>query len=66
MIIFSSFAVMSWGLNEETGELDTEMIRNWSHRALHEMTVAAKIIVEAVYGTKPAYSKLVPRWWTLT
>lgn len=48
--------MMSWGLNDETGELDTEMIRNWSHRALHEMTVAAKIIVGALYGKKPLYS----------
>lgn len=48
--------MMSWGLNDETGELDTEMIQNWSHRGLHEMTVVAKIIIEALYDKAPLYS----------
>ena len=48
--------MMSWGLNDATDELDMEMIENWSHRALHAMTVAAKIIVEELYGEKPQYS----------
>lgn len=48
--------MMSWGLNDETGVLDTEAIQNWSHRALHEMTVVAKIIIEALYEKAPLYS----------
>ncbi|MGO3049950.1 tannase/feruloyl esterase family alpha/beta hydrolase [Staphylococcus casei] len=48
--------VMSWGLDEATGELDIELIKNWSHRSLHSMTVIGKIITEAVYDKAPKYS----------
>jgi hypothetical protein len=48
--------MLSWGLNETTGELDMELIKNWSYRSIHSMTVIGKIITEAVYGKAPAYS----------
>lgn len=48
--------MMSWGLDEQTGILDTEMIQNWSHRGLHAMTVAAKKVVEILYDQAPLYS----------
>lgn len=48
--------MMNWGLDEATGELDMEMIQNWSHRSLHSMTVIGKTITEALYGQAPKYS----------
>ena len=48
--------MLSWGLDEVTGELDWEMVLNWSHRSIHSMTVIGKIITEALYGQGPAYS----------
>lgn len=48
--------MMSWGLDLETGKLDTELIKNWSYRAIHSMTVIGKKVTEIIYGKKPSYS----------
>lgn len=47
---------MAWGLDQETGELDYDLIKNWSHRSLHTMTLVAKRVIETLYGKKPNYS----------
>ena len=50
--------LFGWGLDEETGEIDWDLTENWAHRSTHEMTVAAKAVIEAVYGEPPAFSYL--------
>lgn len=45
-----------WGLDPVTKELDYEMIKDLSDRALHSATVMGKIIAEALYGMAPKYS----------
>lgn len=49
----------SWALDESTGELDVELMTNWLYRSTHEMTLAAKSVIEALYDEQPAYSYLV-------
>jgi len=46
----------SWGLDPVTRELDYEMIKDWSDRAMHSATVMGKIITEALHGMAPKYS----------
>lgn len=45
-----------WGLVEERGELDWELIRNCAHRSTHEMTVIGKAVTAAIHGRAPKYS----------
>jgi hypothetical protein len=45
-----------WGVNFETGELDYELIRNWSYRSIHNTTVIAKAVIQAIHGVPPTYS----------
>ena len=45
-----SFAGASWALNNREAEID------YSYRALHRTTVAAKEIITAYYGRPPTYS----------
>lgn len=40
----------AWAINHP------ELIRDWGHRATHEMTVKAKAIIAAYYGRGPEYS----------
>ncbi|CUR56792.1 putative Tannase and feruloyl esterase family protein [metagenome] len=48
----------TWALDEATGEIDWDLIENWVHRSTREMTIAAKAVVELVYGEPPAFSYL--------
>ncbi|WP_063820082.1 tannase/feruloyl esterase family alpha/beta hydrolase [Streptomyces caniscabiei] len=48
--------IFDWAIDEKTGELDWELMRNWSYRGTHDMTVIAKAVVEAVYGLPARYS----------
>ncbi|MEU2349932.1 tannase/feruloyl esterase family alpha/beta hydrolase [Modestobacter sp. NPDC049651] len=41
---------------DEHGRLDWPRIRAFGHVAVHEMTVAAKAVVEAAYGRRPRFS----------
>lgn len=45
-----------WGLIEETGELDWELIQNCAHRSTHDMTVIGKAVTTAIHGSAPKYS----------
>ena len=51
--------IFAWGLDEETGEIDWDLTENWHHRSTHEMTVAARAVIEAIYGRHPDFSYLV-------
>jgi len=46
----------AWGLDVRTRELDWELIRNWAHRSIHDMTVIGKRVTEAIHGYPPLYS----------
>jgi hypothetical protein len=46
----------AYALDEETRELDWELLRNWSYRATHDMTLVGKAVAEAVHGVPPRYS----------
>lgn len=48
--------VFSFGFDEETKRIDYELILNLAYRSTHSMAVIAKVVIEAVYGEKPAYS----------
>lgn len=45
-----------YALNEATHELDWELLRNWSYRSTHDMTVVGKAVTEAIHGIPPRYS----------
>ncbi|MBT2523479.1 tannase/feruloyl esterase family alpha/beta hydrolase [Arthrobacter sp. ISL-28] len=47
-----------WGLNIETGELDWDLIRIWSHLATHHTALVGKAVTQAIHGTAPRYSYL--------
>jgi hypothetical protein len=48
--------LFDWALDERTGELDWELLRNWSYRSTHDMTGIAKAVIEAIHGRPPRYS----------
>ena len=45
-----------WPLDQETGALDWELLRNWSYRGTHDMAVIAKAVIEALHGKAPSRS----------
>ncbi len=45
-----------WGLDSKTHELDWELIRNWTNRSTHWMTVIGKAAAEILHGRVPKYS----------
>jgi len=47
-----------WGLDVETGELDWDLIRIWSHLATHHTAVVGKAVTQAIHGIAPKYSYL--------
>lgn len=47
-----------FGLNEETGKIDYDLVLHLAYRSTHTMTVIAKAVISAVYGEKIAYSYL--------
>lgn len=47
-----------FGLDEETGKIDYDLVLNLAYRSTHTMTVIAKAVVRAVYGEEIAYSYL--------
>lgn len=50
---------LDWQLNYETGELDWELIRNWStSRCDHAAAVVGKAVTELLHNRKPDYSYL--------
>jgi len=51
--------IFAWGLDNATGEIDWDLTENWHHRSTHEMTVAARAVIEAIYGRHPDFSYLV-------
>lgn len=48
----------AYALDEDTREVDWELIRNWAYRATHEMTLVGKVVTQAIHGTPPRYSYL--------
>lgn len=47
-----------FGLDEETGKIDYDLVLNLAYRSTHTMTVIAKAVIETVYGEKISYSYL--------
>lgn len=43
----------AYALNEETRELDWELLRNWSYRSTHDMTLIGKAVTEAIHANAP-------------
>ncbi|UUU29458.1 tannase/feruloyl esterase family alpha/beta hydrolase [Streptomyces sp. CA-210063] len=46
----------AYALDEKTREIDRELLRDWSYRATHDMTVIGKAVTEAIHGVPPRYS----------
>lgn len=46
----------AYAFDEQTREIDWELLRNWSHRATHDMTLVGKAVTEAVTGSAPRFS----------
>ncbi|UUU29459.1 tannase/feruloyl esterase family alpha/beta hydrolase [Streptomyces sp. CA-210063] len=46
----------TYALDEKTREIDWELLRDWSYRATHDMTVIGKAVTEAIHGVPPRYS----------
>jgi feruloyl esterase len=53
----SGFADATW-TQGKTG-LNSEVVADWAHRGIHEMTVKSQAIVQAVYGARARYSYFV-------
>ncbi|MEV5848634.1 tannase/feruloyl esterase family alpha/beta hydrolase [Streptomyces sp. NPDC051985] len=56
-------AVPDWGdldypIDPVTGEFDWELVRNWTHRSTHDMTIVGKAVTAALHGRPPRYSYL--------
>lgn len=45
-----------WVLDEDTGQLDSDLFENWAYRSTHEMTVIGKAVTAAIHGRNPDYS----------
>ncbi|MEV5848653.1 tannase/feruloyl esterase family alpha/beta hydrolase [Streptomyces sp. NPDC051985] len=56
--ITGGYTLFDRGLGDGDGELDWELIRNWSHVGVHDMTVVGKAVTEALTGSAPRYSYL--------
>jgi hypothetical protein len=52
---FNSLSPASWALTP-TGAVNIPLLTNFAYRSVHDMTVAGKQIVSAVYGKPAAYS----------
>ena len=59
----SGFATVGSNLGHESGFTESgwaighpELVRDWGHRATHDMTVQAKAIIQAYYGAAPRWS----------
>ncbi|WP_157183034.1 tannase/feruloyl esterase family alpha/beta hydrolase [Sciscionella marina] len=48
--------MLDWQLDEDTGELNWDLIQNWAHRSAHEMTIIGKAVTETIHGEAPEYS----------
>ncbi|MDQ4114288.1 MAG: tannase/feruloyl esterase family alpha/beta hydrolase [Actinomycetota bacterium] len=48
--------MVDWALDVSTGEIDRDLVENWVHRSTHDMTVLAKLVVEAIWGRPLDYS----------
>lgn len=48
--------VFDFGLDEETGAIDYELILNLAYRSTHTMSVIAKKVITAIYGEAPKFS----------
>lgn len=62
-VVENSYAGVSSDLGHQSGPLEgawaigrPDLVRDWGHRATHEMTVKAKALINAYYGKGPAYS----------
>ncbi|KIW77620.1 hypothetical protein Z517_10066 [Fonsecaea pedrosoi CBS 271.37] len=44
-----------WALTED-GSLNESLVKNFAHRAIHDMTVIGKSLTQTFYGKAPAYS----------
>ncbi|MFC5751913.1 tannase/feruloyl esterase family alpha/beta hydrolase [Actinomadura rugatobispora] len=52
---FNPITPAPWALKSD-GTVNTELLTNFAHRSVHDMTVAAKQIVAGFYGKPPSYS----------